>query len=88
MVIGMFSGLLVGCRSLKPIIPVISALLFAVSAATIGGPSFAASLQEEASYLLDSHPRIMAARNNVLATDEGINRAFAEYLPTIDAVAN
>ena len=64
--------------------------LFVVGVALglVWSPSFAASLQEETSYMLDSHPRILAARNNVLATEEGINRAFAEYLPTVDAVAN
>jgi adhesin transport system outer membrane protein len=86
--VGVVLFFLVGCRAMKVTSLAIGLSLLAASVATVGDPSVAASLQDEAGYLLDSHPRLRAARNNVLATDEGIKRSYAEYLPTINAVTN
>ena len=48
----------------------------------------AQTLQEEFAVLVDIHPRIKAARNTVSAAEEGVKRAFGEYLPTIDLMAD
>lgn len=50
----------------------------------VWNPLWGASLTDEISYLLESHPRLNAARNNISAADEGVNRAFGEYLPSLD----
>ena len=50
----------------------------------VWGSLSAASLNDEVAYLLDSHPRLLAARDNIAAADEGVNRAFGEYLPSLD----
>ena len=47
-------------------------------------PLWGASLTDELTYLLENHPRLKAARNNISAAEEGVNRAFGEYLPSID----
>lgn len=60
-----------------------AALLGTTSIFSIGGQ--AQSLQEEAAQLLTSHPDLRAARQNVAASEEGVNVAFAEYLPTVSA---
>ena len=62
-----------------------AALLGTTSIFAIQGPASAQSLQEEAAQLLASHPQIRAARQNVAASEEGENAAFAEYLPKISA---
>ena len=54
----------------------------------VWSPLSAASLTEEISLLLDSHPRLKAARNNISAADEGVNRAFGEYLPSLDLITD
>ena len=50
----------------------------------VWSPLWAASLSDEVVYLLENHPRLNAARNNVSAADEGVKRAFGEYLPSLD----
>jgi adhesin transport system outer membrane protein len=42
-------------------------------------------LQEVTAQLLTSHPQIRAARQAVASSEQGINAAFAEYLPTVSA---
>ena len=67
--------------------------VFALSAALLGTTSIisipqqagAQSLQDEVAQLLVSHPQIRAARKNVAASAEGVNAAFAQYLPTVAA---
>ena len=51
--------------------------------ALAGGPAAGASLQDEIVHLLKTNPQIKAARNNSAAAGEGINRAFADYLPRV-----
>ncbi|MEE8172680.1 MAG: TolC family protein, partial [Alphaproteobacteria bacterium] len=62
-----------------------AALLGTTSIFAIQGQTRAQSLEEEAVQLLTSHPQIRAARQNVASAEEGINAAFAEYLPTVAA---
>ncbi|MBT3927744.1 MAG: TolC family protein [Rhodospirillaceae bacterium] len=62
-----------------------AALLGTTSLFAIQGPASAQSLQEEAAQLLTSHPQIRSARQSVASSEEGINAAFAEYLPTVSA---
>ncbi len=50
----------------------------------VWSPSWGASLTDEISFLLESHPRLKAARNNISAADEGVKRAFGEYFPSVD----
>jgi adhesin transport system outer membrane protein len=50
-------------------------------AATSAG---AQSLDEEIGALLRNHPQLKGLRNQVEASEEGINRAFAGYLPTVE----
>lgn len=60
-------------------------LLFAsVVLSLVWSPSWGASLTDEISFLLESHPRLKAARNNISAADEGVKRAFGEYFPSLD----
>ncbi|MSP81960.1 MAG: hypothetical protein EXQ94_03250 [Alphaproteobacteria bacterium] len=47
-------------------------------------PASAQSLDEEVGYLLRNHPQIKGLRNQVEASEEGINRAFAGYLPKVE----
>ena len=64
------------------------ALLGTTSIFSIGGQAGAQSLQEEAAQLLTSHPQIRAARQTVASSEQGINAAFAEYLPTVSAFSD
>jgi len=50
----------------------------------VWSPLWGASLSDEVTYLLENHPRLSAARNNISAADQGVKRAFGEYLPSID----
>lgn len=60
-------------------------LFFAIVAlCLVWGPLSAASLPDEIALLLKSHPRLLAARNNISAADAGVERAFGEYLPSLD----
>lgn len=60
-------------------------LLFAsVVLSLVWSPSWGAALTDEISFLLESHPRLKAARNNISAADEGVKRAFGEYFPSLD----
>lgn len=45
----------------------------------------AQSLVDEVDGLVATHPQLKAARQNVAAAEEGTNRAFSEYLPTVSA---
>ncbi len=61
-----------------------AALAATAAAALLSLPavgSQAETLEDEIAALLATHPQIKAARENVAATEEGINRAFSEYLP-------
>lgn len=49
--------------------------------ALTAGPAQAGSLSQEIEYLLQTHPQINAARNEVSAATEGVKSAFSEYLP-------
>ena len=62
-----------------------AALLGTTSIFTIPGQARAQSLQDEVAQLLTSHPQIQAARHNIASSEEGINVAFAGYLPTVSA---
>lgn len=59
----------------------------AVLAAT-ATPTQAESLEEEIAFLLRDNPTLKSLRNQVEAAEEGINEAFAGYLPTIDVSAD
>ena len=48
----------------------------------------AESLEEEIAFLLRDNPTLKSLRNQVEAAEEGINEAFAGYLPTIDVSAD
>ena len=61
------------------------ALLGTTSLFAIQGQASAQTLQEEAAQLLTSHPQIRSARQTVASSEEGINAAFSEYLPTVSA---
>ncbi|MGY8992650.1 MAG: TolC family protein, partial [Rhodospirillales bacterium] len=66
-----------------------AALLAGTTALTAFSPQAGAqSLEEELSGLLADHPQIKAARENVAAAEEGRNRAFADYLPKVQATGN
>ena len=56
--------------------------------ALVSQPVVAQTLQEEFALLGDTHPRIKAERNNVAAAEEGVKRAFGDYFPTIDLLAD
>lgn len=62
-----------------------AALLGTTSLFAIQGQANAQSLQEVTAQLLTSHPQIRAARQAVSSSEQGINAAFAEYLPTVSA---
>ncbi len=59
-------------------------IIASVVLSLVWSPSWGAALTDEISFLLESHPRLKAARNNISAADEGVNRAFGEYLPSLD----
>ena len=65
-----------------------AALLGTTSIFIIPGQARAQSLQDEVAQLLTSHPQIQAARQNIASSEEGINVAFAGYLPTVSAFAD
>jgi len=50
-----------------------------------GMPAFAQSLEEELQGLINGNPEILAGRRNLESTIHGVNRAFAGYLPKVDA---
>ena len=62
-----------------------AALLGTTPLFAIRGQANAQSLQEVTAQLLTSHPQIRAARQAVASSEQGINAAFAEYLPTVSA---
>jgi len=51
----------------------------------LSGGAGAATLGEEITELLRSHPQIKAARNSIGAAEKDRDRAFAAYLPTVSA---
>ncbi|MEM7123724.1 MAG: TolC family outer membrane protein [Pseudomonadota bacterium] len=51
-------------------------------------PVQAESLEEEIAFLLRDNPTLKSLRNQVEAAEEGINEAFAGYLPTVDVSAD
>ncbi len=48
----------------------------------------AAELNEALSFLLEVHPQIKAGRNSVEASEQGVNSAFASFLPTVNVTAD
>lgn len=52
------------------------------------GPAFAESLQDEIARLIETHPQLKGARDSVAAADEGIDSAFAAFLPSADLSAD
>jgi adhesin transport system outer membrane protein len=67
------------------VVALTAALLGTTSIVTAPNEAGAQSLQDEVAQLLVSHPQIRAARKNVAASAEGVNAAFAQYLPTVSA---
>ena len=67
------------------IVALSAALLGTTSLFAIQGPASAQSLQDEVAQLLTSHPQLRSARQTVASSEEGVNAAFAEYLPTVSA---
>jgi len=61
---------------------------FCAALVLTGGPAFAESLQDEIARLIDTHPQLKGARDNVAAADEGIDSAFAAFLPSVDSSAD
>ena len=61
---------------------------FCAALVLTGGPAFAESLQDEIARLIETHPQLKGARDNVAAADEGIDRAFAAFLPSVDLSAD
>lgn len=53
-----------------------------------GGSASAQSVEDEVAYLLRNHPQLKGLRNQVEASEEGINRSFAGYLPTVEATGD
>ena len=47
-------------------------------------PLAAAPLQTELQYLLKTHPKLLAARKRITASEHGIDEARAGYYPTVD----
>jgi len=45
-------------------------------------------LQDEIARLIETHPQLKGARDNVAAADEGIDSAFAAFLPSVDLSAD
>lgn len=48
----------------------------------------AEALEQALSGLLESHPQIRAGRNTVESADQGVDRAFAGFLPTVNVTAD
>jgi adhesin transport system outer membrane protein len=64
-------------------------VLATVAATALGGTSVQAqSVEDEVVYLLRNHPQLKGLRNQVEASEEGINRAFAGYLPTVEVTGD
>ena len=61
---------------------------FCAALVLTGGPAFAASLQDEIARLIETHPQLKGARDNIAAADEGIDSAFAAFLPSVDLSAD
>jgi len=63
--------------------------LASVAAIGLGvGDATAQSIEDEVAYLLRNHPQLKGLRNQIEASDEGINRAFAAYLPKVDVTGD
>ena len=70
------------------VIALSAALLGTTSIISVPQQAGAQSLEDEIAHLLVNHPQIRAARKNVAASAEGVNAAFAQYLPTISAFSD
>jgi len=66
-------------------VTITAALLGTTLVASAPETAVAKSLQDEIAQLLVNHPQIRAARKNVSASAEGVNAAFAQFLPTVSA---
>jgi len=66
-------------RAMRVTIAVLGGLLGAT--ALTPASSWAGTLAEELNHLLLTHPQIEGGRENVAAAEEGINRAFGDFLP-------
>lgn len=60
------------------------ALATVAAFALTGADASAQSIEDEVAYLLRNHPQLKGLRNQVEASEEGINRAFSGYLPTVE----
>ena len=54
----------------------------------VGGTASAQTLEDVIDELLRTHPQIEAARENLSAAEEGITRAFADFLPQLSLFAD
>ncbi len=61
---------------------------FCATLVLTSGPAFAESLQDEIARLIETHPQLKGARDSVAAADEGIDSAFAAFLPSADLSAD
>jgi adhesin transport system outer membrane protein len=67
-------------------IPTAAGAVLALAFWTVAGmPALAQSLEEELQGLINGNPEILAGRKNLESTIQGVNRAFAGYLPKVDA---
>ncbi len=64
------------------------ALALAGTTALTAAEGRAGTLVDELNALLQSHPQIEGARENLSAADEGVNRAFGDFLPDVKANGN
>ena len=60
------------------------ALLVAPAILLAGTAASAQSLEDEIKQLLEYHPQIQAARANLAASEEGVTKAFADFLPKLN----
>jgi len=63
---------------------IVSPLAVLAAFALSGEAVKAESLSEEIAYLLRDNPELKSLRNQVAAAEEGINEAYAGYLPTVE----
>ncbi|MSP67682.1 MAG: hypothetical protein EXQ96_06225 [Alphaproteobacteria bacterium] len=62
-------------------------ILAFAAAALLSSSALAQSLEDEVKRLLDTHPQIKVASNNVGSASEEVRRAYSGYLPSVRALA-